>query len=298
VIGRAGEKGWHIFYSALRVLLYSEDVDAMAIYEDKYPGESKMNHLTVTQYVGEDSWLSYLDWINPGELLAIGGDIGRDWDRERTKELRALMLTRVTDDGSRQTYELDPDAVLQRVIVVSATGQQKELSAEEYFEFLAMHAAPPVAAPAEDGTENEHCASTFDAEYRIYNSKQGWSYDKKTAAFFMPEADAKELVRVLGHGGSRHEVRVRVCASLGSGQRLHQPGFLVPEDMASEYFDAEDQAGWLARMLESNLAGAALFDAVLGKALTALAGDGSAERTLIRSGGGETRTPIRSGGSD
>jgi hypothetical protein len=135
-VGRAGEKGWHIFYSALPILFFSEDVDAMVIYEDKYPGKSVANYLTVTQYAGKDSWLSYLDWVNPLELIAIGGDLGRDWDRERTKELKALIFTRQGPNGTIQTYELDPEGQLVKVYVQGPSGVKKEFTAQEYHELL------------------------------------------------------------------------------------------------------------------------------------------------------------------
>src|SRR5215218_4676126 len=165
------EKGWHIFYSSAAVLFLSEEAEARAIYEDKYPGQSVANYLTVTKYVGEDSWLSYIDWINPLELVAIGGDIGRNWDRERTKELKGLVFTQAGRDGSVQTYEMDPDGILVRVIVVSPSGAVREMTAEDFYIFLATHTESKAPLPEADASKNPNYAGDFDAEYRIYLSK-------------------------------------------------------------------------------------------------------------------------------
>ena len=306
VIGRAGEKGWHIFYTALPVLFFSEDAEAMAIYEDQYPGRTAARYLTVTHYVGEDSWLSYLDWINPGELIAIGGDIGRDWDRERTKELKALVFNRQLADGTRQSYEVDPEGKLVRVIAVSSTGVRKEMTAVEFYDFLGKHAAPNYEAPAEDGTKHENYQSTFDAEYRIYNSKRSWQYDGKTAALFLPADDAKKLVRV-GDFWVMVEERIDYVYAYAHPRfrpALRQPGFKIPEDLVEDYLDAPDKATFLAQWLETVLAGAALRDATEKLRVPVATGperrvpiaSGPERRVPIASGGSEQRVPIATGG--
>jgi hypothetical protein len=255
-VGRAGEKGWHIFYSALPILFFSEDADAMAIYEDKYPGKSFANYLTVTQYAGEDSWLSYLDWVNPLELVAIGGDLGRDWDRERTKELKALIFTRQGPNGTIQTYELDPEGQLVKVYVQGPNGEKKELTAQEYHELLgkavdgvAVENEPPVA----DGTTDPNYAGTFDAEYRIYHSKQGWNWAAKTLSFFLPAESAAKLTRVgsfyVNHDARSEYLYVFVHPSMRSA--LHQPGFKIPPDLMGAYFVALDKEQFLQNMLTS-----------------------------------------------
>lgn len=50
--------------------------------------------------------------------------------------------------------------------------------------------------PAADGTTSPNYAGTFDSEFRIYHSKQGFNYDSKTLSFFLPAADAAKLTRV------------------------------------------------------------------------------------------------------
>jgi hypothetical protein len=307
IVGRASEKGWHIFYSALPVLFFSEDAEAMAIYEDKYPGESFANYLTVTHYSGEDSWLSYLDWVNPLELIAIGGDMGRNWDRERTKELKAIVLNRVAKDGSRQTYELDAEGRLARVIVVSTQGHQKEFTAEQFYEFLGENAKATEDVPAEDGTKHKNFASTFDAEYRIYGSKTGWEYDAKTASFYLPEPDARRLIRIgeFWVMEDRNLDYVYAYAHPRHRAMLRQPGFTVPKDMTEEYFDSPDKAAYLTRWFEMQIAGAAIRDVKIrvptaagdSENRTPIKAGGSGERTPINAGGSEQRTPINAGGS-
>jgi hypothetical protein len=255
-VGRAGEKGWHIFYSALPVLFFSEDADALAIYEDKYPGKSIANYLTITKYAGEDSWLSYLDWVNPLELIAIGGDIGRDWDRERTKELKSLLFTREGPNGTIQTYELNPEGELVKVYVKGPKGETKEFTAEEYHELLG-NAAESLGGetdpPAADGTTDPNYAGTFDADFRIYYSKQGWNYVSKTLSFFLPADAAANLSRVGSFYVNYNERAgyLYVLAHPTMRSALRQPGFKIPEDLISSYFAASDKEQFLQNMLTS-----------------------------------------------
>lgn len=256
LVGRAGERGWHIFYSAAPVLFFADDVEAMEVYEDKYPGKSVAKYLTVTQYVGEDSWLSRLDWINPLELIAIGGDIGRDWDRERTKELKALVFNRVADDGSIQTYELDPEGHLVRVIIVGPEGEQKTLTADEYFTFLGQAAEGPAAAPAaRDGTQHPSYSATFDADYRIYISKGGWDWDRSTQSFYLPADDAKRLRQIGEFYVIADPAIDYVYAYVHPRHRvtLQQPGFAVPGDMVGDYVRAASKEEFLQQVFASTL---------------------------------------------
>lgn len=261
VLGRTGEKGWHIFYSAAPIVFFADDVEAMAIYEDKYPGKSVANYLTISHYAGEDSWLAKLDWINPLELIAIGGDIGRSLDRERTKELQALVFNRESSDGSKQTYEMTPDGELVRVIVVSKDGAQKELSAEEYFELLGNQADGTQDVALEDGTSHENYLSTFDSEYRIYNSKQGWNWDSKTQSMFMPDTHTTQLKKldsayVLESPGINY---IYVYVHPKHRQALRQPGFEIEGIFATAFMATSDNATkqkFVDKLLEDKLTGA------------------------------------------
>jgi hypothetical protein len=254
LVGKAGEKGWHIFYSALPILFFSEDVEAMEIYEDKYPGESVAHYLTITKYAGEDSWLSYLDWINPFELVAIGGDLGRTWDRERTKELKALVFSRVAPDGTIQTYELNPEAELVRVILVRPGGQQKTLSAEDYYTFLGKQSDEPSPMPVEDATKHPNYSSTLDANYRIYISKGYSTYDAKTLSLYLPAEDAHGLKKVGKFYVSEDLSMNYVYAFVHPIQRmaLGDPGFLVPGALVGDYLSGSKDA-YLQEMLASAL---------------------------------------------
>ncbi len=137
LVGRAGEKGWHIFYSSMAAaIFFSDQLEAKAIYIDKYPAKSFWNYLTVTQYVGEDHWLSSIDWINPLEILAIAGDIGLDVDRELAKELKYIVFNTTTPKGHKLTYEFYPDGRLNRVFVETAQGKTKIFSSDSYFTYL------------------------------------------------------------------------------------------------------------------------------------------------------------------
>ena len=75
------------------------NVEINDVFTNPYPGESVAHALTVSYWAGEDSLISLLDWINPGELIAMGGDVGRDWDREREKQYLGTTMT-ITKDGS------------------------------------------------------------------------------------------------------------------------------------------------------------------------------------------------------
>jgi hypothetical protein len=250
---KAGEKGWHIFYSAVPVLFFADDVQAMAIYEDKYPGKSIANYLTVTKYVGESSWLRHLDWINPLELIAIGGDIGRDWDRERTKELKALVFSHEAADGSVVTYELDTDFELVRVFVNGSKGEYKELTAQQYYVLLESAEAKAARTKPKDfdATTHRNYAGALDEEYRIYFSKQGWQYDGTNLAFFLPEADAKKLERVgpyyVGRADRVDHFYVYVHPMFRPV--LRQPGFSVSKEARKEYDKASNKVDFLTQVL-------------------------------------------------
>jgi hypothetical protein len=253
LLGKPGEKGWHIFYSAAPIIFFADSTEAMAIYEDKYPGKSVANYLTVTHYVGEESWLSYLDWVNPLELIAIGGDIGRAIDRELSKELKAIVFTRVTPNGTKQSYELDPGGNLVRVIAVSKEGKEKRLSADEFYSLLAAQSETKPKVSKEEGTGHPNYASTFDAGYRIYISKRGWSWDPKTLSFFLPESYAKKLKKIGKFYVNENFSIVYVYAFVEPKLRsvLKQPGFLIPEENVWDYARSSNKEMYLNNMLES-----------------------------------------------
>jgi hypothetical protein len=57
--------------------------------------------------------LSYVDWANPLELVAIGGDIGRASDREVFKELLGYTVTFSDNNGTPvRSFTFDPDREL------------------------------------------------------------------------------------------------------------------------------------------------------------------------------------------
>ena len=258
-VGRAGEKGWHIFYSAVPILFLAEDAEASAIYEDKYPGPSIANYLTVTKYVGKDSWLSALDWINPLELIAIGGDIGRDLDRERTKELKSLLFHVRKASGGVVTYELDPEGQLVMVYAMGPKGELKQFTPEEYYTLLGNAANAEVESMPKDFDPRTHelYAGTLDPGYRIYFSNSGWSYDARNLAFFLPEADAKALQRV-GQYYVNHSPRIKYLYAFAHPNNrlvLGEPGFKIPEDHLDEYEQSTDKPQFLDRMLEAAIAG-------------------------------------------
>ncbi|MCG8417061.1 MAG: hypothetical protein MJE77_03845 [Proteobacteria bacterium] len=260
-VGRAGEKGWHIFYSAVPIVFFTTDVEASAIYDDKYPGRSVANYLTVTQYVGEDSWLSYLDWVNPLELVAIGGDIGRDFDRERTKELKAVVFTRRSPKGSVQTYEVNPQGRLVRVIVVSGEGKRKEFSAQQYYELLgkSMEKLPQSEEGSKDGSHHSNYARTFDAESRLCYSKRGTSYDHATGWFYLPAAQIDKLAK---HGAfyaniNRSIEYVYIIAPADFRILLGQPGFLLQSQEVKQYLASSDKVtlieGWFTQRVAAGI---------------------------------------------
>ena len=119
----------HIFYSSLAGLIgvalasdseaseieidgdtYSTSVDE--IYTNPYPGKSVFNYLTVSHWAGDDSWFSLVDWANPCEWLALGGDVGRSIDRETAKELVGVILTISKNGQPYATITLDPSGKL------------------------------------------------------------------------------------------------------------------------------------------------------------------------------------------
>lgn len=78
----------------------ASDIEITEVYGDPYPGQSVFNGLTATYWCGEESLVSYVDWVNPFELAAIGADVGRSMDRELWKELLGYTITIKDDDGN------------------------------------------------------------------------------------------------------------------------------------------------------------------------------------------------------
>ena len=114
--------GSHIFWSAMIGLVgatTANELDAQGtgvefseVYTNPYPGPSKANMLTVSHWAGEDSVLSYLDWINPGELVAMAGDAGRYIDREIDKELVGFSVTVIQCNKPLYSFGFDTDGRL------------------------------------------------------------------------------------------------------------------------------------------------------------------------------------------
>jgi len=108
----------HIFYGTLATALLAIDpnstegsnIEITEIYGDPYPGQSVFNGLTATYWCGDESLVSYVDWLNPFELAAMGADAGRSMDRESWKELLGYTITLKGDDGNPQiSIAIGPD---------------------------------------------------------------------------------------------------------------------------------------------------------------------------------------------
>lgn len=81
--------------------------------------------------------LRHLDWVNPGELIALGGDIGRALDREMSKELVGFAVTTFnkTEDGQtpNTTFTFDKAGELQTVSTWKDGKVAETISGEDYF---------------------------------------------------------------------------------------------------------------------------------------------------------------------
>ena len=110
----------HIFYGSLAAALgiYATNdavagdysLDLTEVYGDPRPGESFANIFRVGWWCGDDSTAAYLDWVNPGELVAMGGDFGRYLDREWNKELIGYLITIRDENGQPlTTIAIGPD---------------------------------------------------------------------------------------------------------------------------------------------------------------------------------------------
>ena len=54
--------------------------------------------------------MSYIDWVNPFELVALGGDVGRSINRELSKELIGYLVTIRDENGAPiMTVAIGPD---------------------------------------------------------------------------------------------------------------------------------------------------------------------------------------------
>ena len=114
----------------------NDSVDFTDVYTNPYPGKSFAHGLTFTHWAGEDSWLSYLDWVNPGELIAMGGDLGRSIDREVGKEFIGLSVTIKKDDQPLTTYSFDKEGALLSVARWKEGRIESTISGEEFLSGL------------------------------------------------------------------------------------------------------------------------------------------------------------------
>ena len=115
-------KGRHIFAGSIAAILTAKSADASAFnndavdvtdaYTNPHSGKSIAHALTFSHWFGEDSIASYFDYINPGELIAFGGDVGRAIDREREKEYLGLFVTIKKDGQPLSTYSFDKEGTL------------------------------------------------------------------------------------------------------------------------------------------------------------------------------------------
>jgi hypothetical protein len=108
------------------------------IYSNEYPGRSELGHaFTISSRVGKDNPVRHLDWINPLELLAVAGDIGRAIDREIGKELLGFALTTYTGDGdnrtAQNTFTFNMEGFLESVSTWADGAIVETISGEEYF---------------------------------------------------------------------------------------------------------------------------------------------------------------------
>ncbi|WP_437186746.1 hypothetical protein SH668x_000098 [Planctomicrobium sp. SH668] len=134
----------HIFYGGLATLLLSSGADAAIdsdfsvsvteTYTNPYPGPSIANACTFSYWCGEDSWLALADWVNPGELLAMGGDVGREISRQIEKELIGYVVT-IRDKNGVPALSISFDA--DGTVLSIALWQDGEIietySEEEFF---------------------------------------------------------------------------------------------------------------------------------------------------------------------
>lgn len=87
------------------------------VYSNPRPGPSMANALSVSWWkrqAGHDSD-SWLDWVNPFELLAIGGETARNIDREREKEFLGVTTTIMKNDQRWMTFAHGAEGELKSV---------------------------------------------------------------------------------------------------------------------------------------------------------------------------------------
>ncbi len=137
-----------------------DGVDVALVYSDPWPGQSLANALTFTYWCGEDSVVSYLDWVNPLETVALAGDIGRWMGRELDKELIGYIVTLQNSGGAPSvSFTLGVNGELISVAIWNGGSDPNVLSAEEYFAALEAMAS----AAEEDGGTEEAARSSEDS---------------------------------------------------------------------------------------------------------------------------------------
>jgi len=85
---------------------------ANSVYEQYTDPKSGLHALTVTHWVGEDSWFKCLDFINPMEVAALGAD-GLRWATNEVMSTEVGTSISVLKDGEPHvTFHLDTEGNL------------------------------------------------------------------------------------------------------------------------------------------------------------------------------------------
>ena len=159
---RHGVRGWphiqlddipnrHIFYGIMGFVLSTVtseaaraggcpsdyDLDVAAVYTNPRAGETIFKAWTFSYWAGDNSALSYLDWVNPLELAVLGAEAGRWLDRQLEKELVGITLTLSKKNGPPiRSYTFDPQGQLVSVAYWQDGSIHDRYTAQQYFRFI------------------------------------------------------------------------------------------------------------------------------------------------------------------
>ena len=178
-------RGRHIFYSVIAgaiatlgagLTAHAGDdysIDITEVYSDPKPGQSIVHGLTASYWAGENSWLSYLDWLNPAELDAVIADGFRAIEREMQKKLLGYTITvRDKEQEPIVSFNFSPDGELKSVVKWKDGVMQEPITAEAYFASLETKDARAERQRQAASAAHEVAQKEYDYYMKLYEETE------------------------------------------------------------------------------------------------------------------------------
>lgn len=112
------------------------------MYRNETSSTSGFRALTFEEHFG-DSWISYLDWVNPFEAMAAGAEAIRAVQREIDSEMIGIIVTVKQEGAPSESYTFDVDGKLLSVGFWKKDALDLVLTADAFFRLAEISATDP-----------------------------------------------------------------------------------------------------------------------------------------------------------